>query len=315
MSSDDVEVRIHKIDQAVPPEYCAECGCDTMSVAVLQGTPDAPVKPYMHRHADYEFIIPHTPIPGLLQDGALRLGQPGRVYALKPRHNHGLAYPLTNAMYTDIIVKVQAIQSISGTAGMETGNRFPPVFVASEPLRKLVRMFFTEGTQPDRSADSEMMMRLLVPPICWELLRPHKVMGDTDEAEDAGFIYESSAERRRPEGEYRNAAIMAAARYITDHYMEPVSIDRVSAQYGMSKYYFTRVFTRVMGEPPYAYLLRARIAQAKIMLQYGNATITQISMQCGFTSSNHFSDLFKKKVCLSPHEYRKIHQERRNSLS
>lgn len=54
----------------------------------------------------------------------------------------------------------------------------------------------------------------------------------------------------------------------------------------------------------YQYLLSQKILIAKKLLLGTNVSITNISEQLGFKSVFYFSRLFKKKVGLSPREYR-----------
>ena len=99
--------------------------------------------------------------------------------------------------------------------------------------------------------------------------------------------------------------------YIHGHCQEELRLDTLAKRFHMSKYYFSHVFKQEIGESPYSYLTRARIAQAKRMLVYETTSVMEISQRCGFSTPNHFSDLFRQKTGMSPNEYRAHHTKTR----
>jgi len=72
----------------------------------------------------------------------------------------------------------------------------------------------------------------------------------------------------------------------------------------MSKFHFTRAFTKAYGETPRTYLTRRRIERAKDLLRAANLTITEICFLVGFESVGSFSSRFRDLVGMSPTEYR-----------
>ena len=58
------------------------------------------------------------------------------------------------------------------------------------------------------------------------------------------------------------------------------------------------------GESPLAYLQTVRIEVAKKILENSVQTISEITQQVGYEDVSSFSKMFKRRVGLSPREYR-----------
>lgn len=48
-----------------------------------------------------------------------------------------------------------------------------------------------------------------------------------------------------------------------------------------------------------------RIEKAKVLLSVGEYSVTETAFGCGFNDSNYFSTVFRKRVGVSPREYRR----------
>jgi AraC-like DNA-binding protein len=85
---------------------------------------------------------------------------------------------------------------------------------------------------------------------------------------------------------------------------ERVSIDEVARAAAMSRFHFIRQFQAVFGETPHQFRMQARLDRAKHLLAVTDASVTDICMDVGFSSLGSFSDLFAKRIGLSPSAYR-----------
>jgi AraC family transcriptional regulator len=68
---------------------------------------------------------------------------------------------------------------------------------------------------------------------------------------------------------------------------------------------FCRAFKQSTGLSPHRYLLVHRIKCAKEMMNDHNRTLTQIALDCGFSSSSQFSVVFRRIMGVSPRKYRR----------
>ena len=73
----------------------------------------------------------------------------------------------------------------------------------------------------------------------------------------------------------------------------------------MSRYHFLRCFKAHVGVTPYAYLQRVRLRNAATLLRSSSRAITDIALDCGFTSPSRFSDAFRRRYGCTPSMYRR----------
>lgn len=83
--------------------------------------------------------------------------------------------------------------------------------------------------------------------------------------------------------------------------------------FGMSLSTFSKRVKELTGFTPADYLLKLKISLAKKILSQTSRSITQIAAECGFSSSQHFSSQFTKRVGISPSLYRTGNKETRSS--
>lgn len=100
--------------------------------------------------------------------------------------------------------------------------------------------------------------------------------------------------------------VKTSVRYIENNYNQPFDVTVLARELGVSRSYFTTLFTSVMKCSPYKYLLNYRIEKAqKLLAERTNLSVTEIAYSVGFSSVERFSETFSKSVGLSPLAYRK----------
>lgn len=100
--------------------------------------------------------------------------------------------------------------------------------------------------------------------------------------------------------------IEVSKEYLNDNVSENISLDLISKDVGISKYYLHRLFTEINGNSPLQYLTLLRLKKAKDRLKYSEDSIFEIAISCGFDNTPYFSNIFKKYIGLSPSEYRNL---------
>jgi AraC-like DNA-binding protein len=93
--------------------------------------------------------------------------------------------------------------------------------------------------------------------------------------------------------------------FLTERYSGSFNLTEAAKYSCMSQYHFSRVFTKTFGESPYEYIVRLRIEKAKNMLITENFSVSEICEEIGYSSIGSFSFLFRKKVGMSPTQYRR----------
>lgn len=83
-----------------------------------------------------------------------------------------------------------------------------------------------------------------------------------------------------------------------------ISIADAARVAGLSRYHFIRRFRALFGETPHQCRTRARLDRAKALLATSDCSVTRVCLDVGFTSVGSFSDLFRRRVGVSPSAYR-----------
>ena len=99
--------------------------------------------------------------------------------------------------------------------------------------------------------------------------------------------------------------ISDALHYLENNYFNHINIKVLATQFGFSRAYFSTLFVKRTGETPHDYLTKIRIERAKEHLKQGQHSVEEIAYSVGFSSLQRFSEAFKKRVGLSPLQYRK----------
>jgi AraC-like DNA-binding protein len=69
--------------------------------------------------------------------------------------------------------------------------------------------------------------------------------------------------------------------------------------------YLTHCFRQELGIPPIEYLNRYRVRQAKLLLEQGKLSITEIALEVGFSDSSYFNRVFRQETGQSPSAYQR----------
>lgn len=94
-------------------------------------------------------------------------------------------------------------------------------------------------------------------------------------------------------------------RYIEDNYNANLTLSFLSEQFHIEASYLSRLFSQKYGETITSYITTTRMEHAKEMVKDKNKKLETISFLLGYDDYNYFSRVFKKKVGMSPSEYRK----------
>lgn len=92
--------------------------------------------------------------------------------------------------------------------------------------------------------------------------------------------------------------------YLNENYNQRITLDLLAQTFFTSKPAILYNFKKYTNCSPIDFLLNIRINKAKSLIG-SNMEIGQIAYLCGFSSPNYFGLIFKKKVGVSPANYRK----------
>lgn len=92
--------------------------------------------------------------------------------------------------------------------------------------------------------------------------------------------------------------------YMYTHYAEPVTIADIAEAASISRSEAARCFHEYMGCSPVNVLIRYRLQTAHRLLHDSSLTVQEISLVCGFRSTNYFTRQFRKNYGYTPGKVR-----------
>jgi AraC family transcriptional regulator len=114
---------------------------------------------------------------------------------------------------------------------------------------------------------------------------------------------------------FHRSQIGRAQRFIRLHLAESLSMDQLAREAGSSSFHFARLFQAYVGETPFAYIRRLRLATALNMLREDSgASVTEIAQCIGYDTSAAFNKSLRKAIDLTPGEFRKAGKEHQDTM-
>lgn len=92
--------------------------------------------------------------------------------------------------------------------------------------------------------------------------------------------------------------------YIENNYYLDISLEDVAEKVGLSTNYLSAIFKQTTGSSFINYLTNLRMEKAKLKLQELDLSIYEVAESIGYSSSQYFSRVFKKKTGMTPTAYR-----------
>ncbi|WP_167606193.1 AraC family transcriptional regulator [Maribellus sediminis] len=159
---------------------------------------------------------------------------------------------------------------------------------------------------------------VLLPGIKEEIIDTHLKIMDLVEKEQPGYQqiasgmvvkmlgYLISFEKQKGFSGKPIAKVIEEVRfYMRQHLNQEINLEELVEKRNIGYSYFRRMFRKFTGVSPGQYHLQLRIMRAKEMLVSTDKSIKEISLELGFQTIHYFSLIFKKKVGVTPSEFRK----------
>lgn len=93
--------------------------------------------------------------------------------------------------------------------------------------------------------------------------------------------------------------------YVAEQFGQPIQIEDMAQQAGLSPSHFSRLFKSVIGDTPYQFLMRYRIERAEEMMADPARPLIDIALACGFSDQPHLTRLLKQHRGVTPKAWRK----------
>jgi len=85
---------------------------------------------------------------------------------------------------------------------------------------------------------------------------------------------------------------------------EPWTLEEMASMIQLKHSQFSVLFQRYTGDSPLNYLNRLRVDNARLRLRNSLDSVTNIALDCGFCSSQHFARVFRQFTGMTALEYR-----------
>ncbi len=119
------------------------------------------------------------------------------------------------------------------------------------------------------------------------------------------------ARRRQTE----DAVIARCQEWVAKHYDQESPVAAMARLSGLAERSFKRRFTRATGMSPLEYVHALRLEEAKQLLETTARPVESIAAEVGYGDASFFSRLFRRKVGLTPAQYRRRFKALRLALA
>lgn len=136
---------------------------------------------------------------------------------------------------------------------------------------------------------------------CWEaqLARKGSPLHPTHQQSRTGAY-------RAPTLAAYSLAVAHVLRAMRANLSEPLSLDEMAEIACLSPFHFHRVFRATTGIPPGEFLAALRLDAAKRLLLTTSLSVTDVCFELGYASLGTFTTRFKRRVGLSPLQFRQL---------
>lgn len=91
-------------------------------------------------------------------------------------------------------------------------------------------------------------------------------------------------------------------------------IEALAQDCGLSLRHFTRAFQASVGLTPHRWIMSARVAAARAMIDAGEASLAEVALACGFADQSHMTRVFKRAEGVPPAAWRRDRKRRLTTI-
>ena len=102
-----------------------------------------------------------------------------------------------------------------------------------------------------------------------------------------------------------DAVIARCQEWAADHYRSESPVAAMAQLSGLAERSFQRRFMQATGLAPLDYVHTLRLEEAKQMLESGELPVEMVALEVGYQDASFFSRLFRRKVGMTPAQYRR----------
>lgn len=251
-----------------------------------------------HWHTALEIIMPTENIYTLNCSGETIVLREGDILLISPGCIHAIYAPTTGRriiMQTDVLL-LRYLKDIEGILAMIspymliTRDNYPSIHSDIYHLMLEIRKQYLEN-----AAFSELV-------ITSKLLEIYTLIG-----KNIVTTVNNQPKSINGKSEEYIENFIEICDYIAEHCSEDLNLDNIANMSGFSKFYFSRLFKQFTNISFYKYVNQKRIAKAADLLIEPHNSITDVALNCGFSSLSSFIRMFKIIKGCTPTEFRNMY--------
>ena len=256
---------------------------------------------------DYELLYVRSGIVRVTIEGEEYLGQKGDIFLFKPRQRHSIEM-IPGHYFEQAHIHFDLCYD-------ENSKLIPLSF---EPLSKIPeekRKFFREDLTSMEALNLPSYFRInnyrYFEDLLSSIIREQKERMPYYELTVKGqftrllaFLMKEIYYSNQTSFQEKDREIRRIQEYIMNNVYRELTLDELSEQFNISKYYMVRLFKQYIGMTPIHYHQSLRMELVKDRIMETNQSLTSIAEEFGFSSLNAMSRAFKKIEKVAPSHYR-----------
>ncbi len=274
---------------------------------IPRGTPMRPLQLYrmrnhtawidvpLHWHESVEILLLQAGALDVQIEGAAYAARPGQVYFINPRELHAMRAASADCAYLAFVFPLSWLQFALADEAEDSclrplaDRRVRAAACLPPPAARTAAALLEQAAQ--LAADPAPAATLALKAALLQLV--------------AG-LYTAGLVARRAGAETAAAdPLRRIAGYLQQHCGEPLTLERMGAQFHMTPKYFSVYFQKHFGRSFSGYLTAVRIERAKTLLQQTDADMEWVAQQAGFAGSSYFIRVFRRAAGCTPGQYRR----------
>lgn len=250
----------------------------------------------IHWHNAVEIIIPLSNdfcvisggVEYHLKEKEILIIPPGELHSMPAKEGRRIIFQCDNTLLSDVAVLDSLMPVFNSSLHITPEIDKQLYLIARKGILDIYNDYFSKTP----ISDTRIYLNLL---IMLTAIREFQIKRISNEADE--FVINSDD----------RVKLSRVMKYIDQNFTEEISLDKLAAVAGYSKYHFSRIFKKYHNMSTVQYISRKRIKLAERLLVDPELSITEVAMRSGFSSLTTFNRIFKMEKQCTPTEFKKMH--------
>lgn len=250
----------------------------------------------IHWHNAVEIIIPLSNdfcvisggVEYNLKEKEILIIPPGELHSMPAKEGRRIIFQCDNTLLSDVAVLDSLMPVFNSSLHITPDIDKQLYLIARKGILDIYNDYFSKTP----ISDTRIYLNLL---IMLTAIREFQIKCISNESDE--FVINSDD----------RVKLSRVMKYIDQNFTEEISLDKLAAVAGYSKYHFSRIFKKYHNMSTVQYISRKRIKLAERLLIDPELSITEVAMRSGFSSLTTFNRIFKMEKHCTPTEFKKMH--------